>query len=233
MADQVTVALVGNYHKKVVAHQAVPLALQMAGEFLGRPVAFEWVPTETISSPDRISQFGAIWCVPGSPYRSMDGALTAIRWAREQGVPFLGTCGGFQHAVVEFARNVRGWADAEHAETAPQATRAVIAPLACALVEQHGRVQFAAASRIAAAYGVAEAVEGYHCRYGFNPDYSTELLAGPLRAVAHDDSGAVRAVELEGHEFFVATLFQPERAALGGNRVPLVEALIRHARAPR
>ncbi len=63
----------------------------------------------------------------------MDGALLAIRYAREQKRPFLGTCGGFQHAIIEYARNVLGWADADPAETAPDAARPVIAPLQCAL----------------------------------------------------------------------------------------------------
>ena len=65
----------------------------------------------------------------------MDGALRAIRFARETPRPFLGTCGGFQHALIEYARSVLGWADADHAESAPGAGRAVVSPLSCALVE--------------------------------------------------------------------------------------------------
>jgi len=69
----------------------------------------------------RAAGFDGFWCVPASPYRDIDGALRAIRFAREQRRPFLGTCGGFQHAVLEYARNVLGWADAEHGELAPNA----------------------------------------------------------------------------------------------------------------
>jgi RimJ/RimL family protein N-acetyltransferase len=156
----------------------------------------------------------------------MDGALRAIRFARERRVPFLGTCGGFQHAVIEYARNVLGWSDAEHAETAPDATRAVIAPLECALLEAAATVHFGPGTRIAGAYGASSALEGYHCRYGLNPAFSSRLVRGPLRATAHDDDGAVRAVELDGHPFFVATLFQPERAALAGRVPPLVAAFV-------
>jgi CTP synthase (UTP-ammonia lyase) len=156
----------------------------------------------------------------------MDGALLAIRHARECGVPFLGTCGGFQHAVIEYARNVLGWVDAEDAETAPDAARAVISLLECSLVEASGVVRFLPGSRIAAAYGVTEAIEGYRCRYGLNAEFRSVLLAGPLRATAEDENGEVRAVELDGHSFFVATLFQPERASLAGKSAPLMVALV-------
>ena len=144
-------------------------------------------------------------------------------------VPFLGTCGGFQHAVVEYARNVLGWADAEHAETAPEAARPVIVPLACALVEVTDRVRLRPGSRIAAAYGAGEATEGYHCRYGLNEAFRATLVSGALRVTAEDDAGDIRALELQGHPFFVATLFQPERAALAGRLPPLVAAFARAA----
>jgi CTP synthase (UTP-ammonia lyase) len=223
----VTIGLVGDYNESVPAHQAIPLALQRAAEQSDIAVQFDWIPTEEITSVARISRFDGLWCVPASPYRSMDGALVAIRYARERPIPFLGTCGGFQHAVVEYARNVLGWADAEHGETAPNASRAVISPLECALVEATGRARLFPGSRIAAAYGADETTEEYRCRYGLNREFQAELVAGPLRAVADDELGQVRAVELDSHPFFVATLFQPERAALRGQAAPLISAFVR------
>lgn len=227
MRNKVTVGLIGDYNPSVPAHQAIPMALQYAAQALHVEVGFEWIPTEEITSVARVSRFDGLWCVPASPYRSMDGALLAIRHARESATPFLGTCGGFQHAIVEYARNVLGWADAEHAETAPDAARAVISPLACALVETTNLVQLYPGSRIASAYGATETREGYRCRYGINPEFRSALVAGPLRACADDETGEVRAVELDGHPFFVATLFQPERAALKGEPAPLVLAFLR------
>ena len=226
MRKRISIGLIGDYDKSVLAHQAIPLALQRAAETLHVGLGFEWVPTEDIVAATRVSCFSGLWCVPASPYRSMEGALLAIRHARERGVPFLGTCGGFQHAVIEYARNVLGWADAEHAETAPDAARVVISLLECPLVETSGVVRFVPGSRIAAAYGAAEATEGYRCRYGLNPEFRSVLLAGPLRASAEDENGEVRAVELDGHPFFVATLFQPERASLADKSAPLAVALV-------
>lgn len=227
----VSIALVGDHDPSVVAHRAIPLALSAAGEAEGVDVAWDWVPTEEIGDDRRLDGFDAVWCVPATPYRSMTGALRAIRLARERPLPFLGTCGGFQHAAVEYARAVLGWADAEHAESAPEAARPVVTALACALVERSGLVRFAPGSRLAAAYGRLESEEGYHCRYGLAPAFQRALADGPLRATARDAAGDVRAVELDGHPFFVATLFQPERAALAGAAPPIVRALVRAAAA--
>ena len=226
MKRSVKIGLIGDYNSSVPAHQAIPIALQAAADALHIEVGFEWIPTEEIASSDRVCGFDGLWCVPGSPYRNMDGALLAIRYARESATPFLGTCGGFQHAVIEYARNVLGWADADHAETAPNAARAVISQLACALVETTGVVRPYSGTRIAAAYGITEVTEGYRCRYGLNPEFLSALVAGPLHASADDATGEVRAVELDGHPFYVATLFQPERAALKGESAPLVVSFI-------
>jgi CTP synthase (UTP-ammonia lyase) len=225
----IRVALVGDFDPDVLAHTAISVALRLAAGAIGVEVAPEWVGTAEIGSEARLEGHHAIWCVPASPYRSMEGALRAIRFARERGIPFLGTCGGFQHAVVEYARNVLGWADADHAETSPGAGRAVIAPLECSLVEVRGAISLLPGSRLQGAYGRERIEEGYHCRYGLNPAFREALTAGPLRAAALDDAGEVRAVELDGHPFFVATLFQPERGALTGEVPPPVAGLLRGA----
>jgi len=222
----INIGLIGDFDFQVVAHRAIPLALEAAAAALGLTLRAEWVPTLEITSAARLSRYAGLWCVPASPYRSMDGALTGIRHARESGTAFLGTCGGFQHAIVEYARNVLGWADAQHAESDPDSGRAVISPLACSLVEVQAPVRLFAGTRIAAAYGTDRILEGYHCRYGLNPEFRSRLVAGPLRAGAEDDGGEVRAVELVDHPFFVATLFQPERAALASQPAPLVSAFV-------
>ncbi|MGL6070142.1 CTP synthase C-terminal region-related (seleno)protein [Craterilacuibacter sp.] len=227
MKNRVSIALVGDYSASVPAHRAIPLALQSAGEACGIEVGFEWIPTTEIIAATRISGFDGVWCVPASPYRNMEGALLAIRHARETEVPFLGTCGGFQHAVLEYARNVLGWDDAEHAETTPDAARAVISPLACALVEVTETIRLWPGRRISTAYGLREINEAYRCRFGLNPQFQSALLAGPLRAAADDATAEIRAIELDAHPFFVATLFQPERAALQGQSAPLVDAFVR------
>lgn len=224
LAGEVHIALIGDFNASVPAHRAIPVALELAQAALNVALTCEWIPTESILDESRVRDFHGLWCVPASPYRSEEGALLAIRFARENHRPFLGTCGGFQHLILEYARNVLGWADAEHGETHPNSARAVIAPLACSLVEATNVVRFEKGSRIAKFYGASESSEGYRCNYGLNPEFQSTLVSGPLRASAHDETGEVRAVELDAHPFFVGTLFQPERAALKGIAPPLVAA---------
>ena len=231
MKGTTRIGLVGDYDASVPAHLAIPIALRLAGDEVGVSVEFDWIPTEELVGTSRATEFSGLWCVPGSPYRSMAGALTAIRFARENRRPFLGTCGGFQHAIIEYARNVLGWTDAEHAESSPDAARPVITPLACALVEATDSIHFRSGSRIASYYGREHSAERYQCRYGVNPEFQEALVSGPLRVGARDAAGEIRAVELDDHPFFLATLFQPERAALQQQVPPLVAAFVRSSAA--
>ncbi len=225
-----TIALVGDHDTAITAHRAIPLALELAGRKEGLPLEWCWIPTADLAeSLSALDEMAGVWCVPGSPYASAIGAMAAIRHARLTQLPFFGTCGGFQHALLEYAESQWRLSVAAHAETEPDAVEPVIAPLACSLVEQSGTIHFIPGSCVARAYGVLSATEGYHCRYGLNPMYASRLAAGPLRATGRDDAGDVKAVELDDHPFFVATLFQPERAALTGRLPPLVHAFVHAA----
>ncbi|MFI8645756.1 CTP synthase [Pseudomonas iridis] len=231
--DAISIALIGDYDPQVTAHQAIPVALALVAEQLDRQVQFEWLATDQIHADTPLNRFDGFWCVPASPYNSEAGALRAIRFAREQQRPFLGTCGGFQHALLEFSRNVLGWTDAEHGETSPDSERAVLTPLTCSLVEAVDSIHLLLGSLIAKAYETSEIQEGYRCRFGVNPQFEAELLKHQLQAVGRDSAGDLRAIELKNHLFFVATLFQPERAALKGQMPPLVRAFIEACAEPR
>jgi CTP synthase (UTP-ammonia lyase) len=223
------IALVGDRSDSVIAHRAIPRALVLAADECGQEIEPIWVPTDAVGDVSALLTFDAIWCVPGSPYRSMDGALAAIRHAREHRIPFLGTCGGFQHALIEYARNVCGIAGAGHAESSPESPLAIVTPLECALLGESARVQLAPQSRIRAAYGRDHTDEEYQCRFGLAPHWRPKLEGGDLAFTAFDEAQDVRGAELRSHPFFVATLFQPERAALAGRLPPLVLAFVRAA----
>lgn len=220
------IALIGDYDPDVTAHQAIKQALPMSANAIGVEVCSQWLATDRIDADTDLSVFDGFWCVPASPYQSLDGALRAITFARTRQRPFLGTCGGFQHALLEYARNVLGWHDAKHGELNPDSTRALLTPLSCAPVETVDSIRLVDGSHIARLYGARETHEGYRCRYGINPQFQNEVLAQDLYASGHDSQGDIRAVELRSHPFFIATLFQPERAALLGRPVPLVNALL-------
>ena len=225
----VRLALVGDYRPDAVAHQAIPKAVQLAAQSLNLNVDSQWLPTEKITDHRVLQQYDALWLTPGSPYRNDAGAFLTIRYARENNVPFLGSCGGFQYAMVEYARNVMGWSDAGHAETDSDG-RLVIAPLSCSLVEKTGDIAIEPGTLLAQAYGKTEISEGYHCNFGVNPEFVADLKAYPLRLSAYDREGDVRAMELPGHKFYAATLFQSERAALRDELSPLLVELLRAAR---
>ena len=222
------IALIGDYNAAAKAHQGIPRALVLACDSAESQCEWEWVHTSSLRDDpsEQLAGFHGVWCVPASPYANTRGALAAIRFARKTGRPFLGTCGGFQHALLEYAEAVWGVAQPAHAELDPGALDPVIAPLACSLVEERGEIRFDTGSRLAAIYGVATTIEEYHCRYGLSSAYSDRLTCGPLRVSARDADGAVRAIELDGHPFFVATLFQPERSGLADRRHPLVNAFV-------
>jgi CTP synthase (UTP-ammonia lyase) len=234
MKPRVRIGLVGDRSDAVRAHGAIPEALALAATVAERDVDHAWVATRDLAAGalETLAPFDAIWCVPGSPYENMDGALGAIRYARERRVPFVGTCGGFQHAVIEYARNVVGLREADHAESSPDAALPIVTRLACSLVRVKSAITFVPGSRLASIYERSDATEEYQCNFGVNGDYRAALAREGLRFTAHDADGDVRAFELPAHPFFVGTLFQFELSALEGRTHPLAVALVRAASRP-
>ena len=225
------VGLIGDYDASVRAHLAIPEALRLACAATETSIHHTWLPTVSLDGDLRpkLSAFDGLWCVPGSPYQNMTGALSAIRFAREQSIPFLGTCGGFQHAVIEYARHVLGWAQADHAESNPAAAMPLVSLLSCSLIGVSGKIRLQPGSRAAAIYGAGETIEEYHCNFGVNRRFQSQLETGGLRITGTDEAEGVRVVELAGHPFFLATLFQPELSAFKGVAHPLVSAFVRVA----
>jgi CTP synthase (UTP-ammonia lyase) len=239
------IALIGDRSPAVRSHQRVPVLFGALRERHGLPVDAYWIPTEDAELPGAVAGFDAVWALPGSPYRSEAGALAAIRTAREDGIPFLGTCGGFQHALLEFARNACGLARARHAENDPEGgddpdvadgsggRDVLIAPLSCSLVGREGRLRTLPGSLAERLLGSRESVERYHCAYGPVRALVPRLEEGGMRFTAHDSEGEPRVAELPEHPFYLAALFQPELA--GDGTVPhpylraFAEAAVRHA----
>jgi CTP synthase (UTP-ammonia lyase) len=228
MVQTVRIGLVGDFSDEVRAHRAIPRAFELVTMEVGTPnVALTWLSTAElgIRRVAALSEdFDGLWCVPGSPYASMDGALAAIRHARETGLPYLGTCAGFQHALIEVVRDVMNAPQADHAESNPGGELLLIDRLSCSLMGVQGRLRLVPGSRLAAIYGALDITEAYHCNYGLNPKHRSLLASSPLRMVAHDEEGDVRAVELPAHPFFIATLYQPELSALAEQVHPIVRA---------
>lgn len=217
------IALVGDRSANVRAHTRIPAIVDA---LLGRDgIALDpyWIATSDVSDCD-VSGFDAIWLLPGSPYASAAGALAAARTARERCIPFLGTCGGFQHALLEYAHDVCGLASVENAEVTPDAAEHLIVPLECSLMGHEEAVMIVPGTLAAKISGPGRRTERYHCSYGLNPDYLEALADGGLRFSGFDDGGQVRIAELPGHPFFLCTLFQPELYGDGTQPHPIIRA---------
>src|SRR4051812_40283936 len=114
MADGLKLAIVGDRDLDFRPHAATDEAIEHAAAALRINVEAFWIGTDELNqkSCSRLADVHGIFIAPGSPYKSLAGALTAIRFAREQMRPLLGTCAGFQHVILEYARNVLGFEDA-------------------------------------------------------------------------------------------------------------------------
>ncbi len=222
------IALVGDRSPHVRAHARIPVIIEALRRRDGLILDPYWIPSEDAAQDD-LAGFDAIWVTPGSPYRNAEGAIAAARAARERAIPFLGTCGGFQHALVEFARDVCGL-DVGHAEYLPHDRRSnlaefLIIPLVCSLVGHEAAVRITPGTLAERILGAERTIERYHCSFGLNPDYLGALSEHGLQFTGHDEDGQVRIAELPGHPFFLATLFQPELAGDGTRPHPIVRAL--------
>ena len=228
MPGQVTIAVAGDRDPSSVTHVATDASLRHSAAGLGLDLALRWVPTTELAGDAGRVLAGThgVWIAPGSPYASMDGALAAIRLAREEGMPLIGTCGGFQHVVIEFARTVLGFEDAQHAEYDPYASRLLVTPLSCSLAGQTLRIALEPGSRAARAYGATEVEERYYCNFGLNPQHQGLLHAHGLRIAGTDAGGEARVVEIPEHPFFVATLFVPQTGSSPERPHPLVTAFL-------
>lgn len=227
------IGLIGDCDPQVKAHMAIPLALELAASDLDCKIEIAWLATPTLEQKgeQELARYEAFWAAPGTPYTSMNGALNAIQFAREYSIPLLGTCGGFQHMLIEYARNVLGFTEADHAESNPTASMPLVAPLVCSLNELTNTFTLAPGSRIAAIYGKSEITEQYGiCNYGMNNDFRSLFEQRGMRITGVDSNGDARIVELEQHPFFIGTLFQPERSAFKHIVHPLIRALLRAAK---
>jgi CTP synthase (UTP-ammonia lyase) len=227
----ITIGVIGDFDQSFAPHPATNAALEHSAMALTTRVDVRWLATEPLLSVPiaELEQFDGFLCAPGSPYQSLEGALRPIRLARERGWPLLGTCGGFQHIVIEFARSVLNFKDAQHAEYDPYSSTLFVTPLSCSLAGQMMHVNLVRDSRVAALYGGTQATERYYCDFGLNPDHQQEIDAAGLRVVGSDDTGEARVLEIAAHPFYMATLFVPQASSRPGKAHPLMQALVEAA----
>ena len=211
MSSPIRIGIIGDYEPERPSHKATNEALSHCAAHLGMEVDLQWLPTKSLEEDTnpRMAGFDGFWCSPGV-YASMKGALNAIRFAREHDYPFIGTCAGFQHTVIEYARNRLGLEDAQHAEYSPDASNLVITPLSCSLVGETRKVFINKSSKAYRFYNKEETEERFSCNFGINPDYRKRIGESGFKVAGTDENGEVRILELSQNKFFTATLFQPQ-----------------------
>jgi CTP synthase (UTP-ammonia lyase) len=215
-----SIALVGDRRPDYPSHQEVDAVIPLLG------VSAEWVPTD--SSRD-LGGYDAIWLMPGSPYVDDVSAYAAITYAREHSVPFLGTCGGLQYAVVEYFRQVLGVVDASHAENDGSSESNVVTALACSLFGEEREVHPVAGTRFADT--VPEPFIGMHyCNYAPSSEALQTLVAHGWVIGATAQDAEAEVLELPEHPYFMVSLFQPQIGSLAGKPLhPMLREFVRCA----
>jgi len=222
------IAIIADFDPTNETHVMTTKAIEHANSYLNANIGFDWVFTEDISQ-NLLNNYTGFLIGPGSPYKNMANAVKTIRFARENKIPILGTCGGFQHMVIEFARNVVGIEDADSEETGSNATQLLISRLACSLRGRKMDITLKSGSKIATIYGSTSAQENYYCNFGVNPDYIGVLKSANLKITGSDAEGEVRIIEIAGHPFYLGTLFVPQTNSRPEAPHPIITAFVKAA----
>ena len=245
-SGSVTIALVGKYVALHDAYLSVAEALTHGGIENGVQVDIRWIDSETVTdenAPELLSGCDGVLVPGGFGSRGVEGKISAIRYARERKVPFLGICLGMQMAVVEFARNAAGLTGAHSSELDSRTAYPVIdlMPDQVGVTEKGGTMrlgswpcELAEGSRAAAAYGQSHIDERHRHRYEFNNDYREKLTAAGLALTGLSPDGRlVEIVELPDHPWFVGVQFHPELKSRPNKAHPLFREFIAAAKAGR
>lgn len=236
---QVRIALVGKYTGLHDAYLSVAEALRHGAIAHNASVDIQWIPSETVTDENarRILQNADGILVPGGfGERGIEGKISAIRYARENGIPFLGLCLGMQLAIVEFARNAAGFPDAHSAELNPGTSH----PVVHLMPDQNGVTDLGGTLRLGSypcvldktskayeLYGSEIIQERHRHRYEINNEYRGALTSHGLKLSGlSPDSRIVEMIELPGHPWFLATQAHPEFKSRPNRPHPLFKGFI-------
>ena len=240
-SDRIDIALVGKYTELPDAYKSISESFIHAGAVNDCKVKLHYVNSEKIDASnvaEKLGTMAGILVAPGFGNRGIEGKIEAVRFAREQGIPFLGICLGMQCAVIEFARHVLGLQDANSSEMGQTAH-----PVIDLMAEQKGITakggtmrlgaypcQLKAGSKVAAAYGSEQIMERHRHRYEFNNDYLADFEAAGMQAVGtNPETNLVEVVEIPSHPWFVGTQYHPEYKSTVERPHPLFVAFVKAA----
>jgi len=218
--NSIKIGIIGDYDSERISHIATSEALVHCSRSLNVHVEIKWISTDSLEKDveKQLSEFNGLFCAPGSPYNSLKGALNGIKFARENNYPFIGTCGGFQHAVIEYLVNKLNLGDLKNDEE----KSIFITPLSCSLLGETSKILIDKTSNLYNYYKQEEIEERYNCNFGVNPEYEKLLHKDGFKIVGKDLLGEARILELPNMKFYVATLFQPQLSSTPENPHKLI-----------
>ncbi|MEM7259273.1 MAG: hypothetical protein AAF404_17995 [Pseudomonadota bacterium] len=219
------IGLIGDYQEAVTAHRAIPKGLALAADAISVSVEYTWLHSSSIPQHS-LEEFDGLWCVPASPYEDDNNVLNAIGYARTNNRPFLGTCGGYQYAALEFARTQLGYPNAENAEVVPATSMPLISGLSCKLYDKKDGIKLIDKSIISGIYDSTAITEEYYCGYGVNAGYLHLFEGSEMVFSGFDGDGDPRCLEIPANRFYIGTAFQPERSSINGEAHPLICAYL-------
>ena len=237
----VHIALVGKYTELPDAYKSIVESFVHAGPSNDVKVKLQYVNSEKLNEAniaDQLKGMCGILVAPGFGHRGIEGKITAVRYARENKIPFFGICLGMQCCVIEFARHVLGYADANSTEM-----ESTTHPVIDLMEEQKGVTEKGGTMRLGAypchlekgtktyaAYGRQDIAERHRHRYEFNNNYYDEFVKGGMKPVGiNPDTNLVEVVELADHPWFVGVQYHPEYKSTVSNPHPLFVAFVKAA----
>lgn len=228
--SKVKIAILGDFNPVYHTHHALNDSILQICSHLDTFVQCDWISTDVFDPKVVFGKglYSSLWIAPGSPYKDFENVLDVIHFARTNNIRTLGNCGGFQHMVIEFARNVCGITHADHEETNQGSDDPVIRKLACSLSGQEENL--AITRRDSIIYSVIKQpafLARYFCSYGLNEKYAEILEQKGLIFTSRSDEGAIRSFELASHPFFLGTLFQPALVSAEGEPNPVLVEFFR------
>ena len=239
---KVRIALVGKYTQLHDAYLSVVESLNHAGTANDAVVDIQWVDSEGVTddnAAEKLAGCSGILVPGGFGDRGIEGMIAACRYARENNIPYFGICLGMQMAVIEFARHVLGWEDANSSEFSETTKHPVIAlmPDQVNVTEKGGTMRLGKYPCVLtedthsyALYGAAEISERHRHRFEFNNDYREQFERAGMKCVGENpETHLVEVVELEGKKWFVGTQYHPEYSSTVLNPNPLFMDFIRAA----
>lgn len=224
------IAIIGDYNQNEESHRLIMESIKEAAEEIQGELQAQWIISDALDvSEEHLKLFDGFWFSPGSPYKDAKNVLSAIQYARENGVPALGTCAGFQHMVIEFARNVLGLYGADSEENDAECADAVIAKLSCTLMNKKEQVEISDSNSILArTVGGNKLIGEYRCNYGFHEAYRSAFQnSDRIAAIVESKNGSFRGFELKEHPFFIGTLFIPQLDFRGDSSYRIIKSFVK------